>query len=274
MQSVAYLGPEGTFSHLVAKKRFGASAKLIPCSEIHEVFEYVKGGRGRVGIVPVENSSGGTIYETIDGLVENAGKISIREGLALNVKLALLGHRGHRIRELYSHFAPLHHCQAWIRKNLPGVKKHKIASTAKAAAHAAENPSFAALGTRDAARRYGLDVLQFPIETSAPNITEFLLIGPKAAPAARSAKTSLLVMLENRPGSLFDFLAAFKESNVDLTRLLSRPIIGQPKSYLFVVDLDGIPAQPAIRAALHQAQRAATRLVQLGVYPVRKMYAS
>lgn len=274
MQSIAYLGPEGTFSHLVAKKRFGASAKLVACPEIHDVFEYVKGGRERLGIVPVENSSGGTIYETIDGLVENAGRLVIREGLSLNVKLALLGHRGAQIRELYSHFAPLHHCQAWIRKNLPGVKKHKTASTAKAAAQAAENPAFAALGTRDAAHRYGLDVLQFPIETSAPNITEFLVIGPKANPAPRSTKTSLLVMLENRPGSLFDFLATFKESNVDLTRLLSRPIIGQPKSYLFVVDLDGTPANPAIRAALCNAKRAASHLAQLGIYPARKMYVS
>lgn len=274
MQSVGYLGPEGTFSHQVARKRFGSTAKLVPCDGIYEIFEFVKGGRNRLGVVPVENSSGGTIYETIDCLVENADHLHIREELSLNVKLALLGHRGAKLQNLYSHFVPLQHCQAWIRQNLPGVKTHEIASTAKAAERATEHPTSAALGTRDAARRYGLDILHFPVETSIPNITEFLLIGPSAKPASRSSKTSLLVMLENRPGTLFDFLAAFKNNDVNLTRLLSRPIIGQPKAYLFVVDLQGIPTQPAVKAALQAAQRAAARLVRLGVYPVRKMYAS
>lgn len=274
MQSVGYLGPEGTFSHQVAKKRFGAKTRFVPCSGIHEIFEFIKAGRGRLGVVPVENSSGGTIYETIDGLVENAGRLHILESLSLNVRLALLGHRSENVRELYSHFVPLQHCQTWIRKNLPGIKTHRTASTAAAAERAAEHPSFAALATRDAARRYGLDILQFPVETSLPNITDFLLIGPAQKPAPQSTKTSLLVMLENRPGSLFDFLAAFKDANIDLTRLLSRPIIGQPQSYLFVVDIKGTPAQPAIRTALRTAHKAASRLIQLGVYPVRKTYAS
>lgn len=274
MRSVGYLGPEGTFSHLVARKHFGATARLVPCPAIYDVFAHVLGGPGRLGVVPIENSSGGTIYETIDGLVEHAGRLHIREELSLNVKLALLGHKRQRVTDVYSHFVPLKHCSAWLRKRLPGVTAHPIASTAKAAELAAATPTAAALGTRDAARRYNLDILQFPVETDAPNITEFLVIGTSDRPEPRSTKTSLLVMLENRPGSLFDFLSAFKNSDVNLTRLLSRPIIGQPKSYLFVVDLQGTPAQPSVKAALHAAQRAAAKLVRLGVYPVRKMYAS
>ena len=274
MKSVAYLGPEGTFSHLVARKRFGARARLVPCAGIHDIFAYVKAGANRLGVVPIENSSGGTIFESIDGLVENAGRLHIREELSLNVKLALLGHRGHPVEDLYSHFVPLQHCGPWIRKHLPGVKTHAISSTAKAAELAATTTSAAAFGTRDAARRYGLDVLKFPVETDAPNITEFLVIGAADKPAPRSTKTSLMVMLENRPGSLFNFLAAFKNSGVNLTRLLSRPIIGQPKNYLFVVDVQGAPTRPAVQTALRAAQAAAAKLVRLGVYPVRKMYAS
>ncbi len=274
MQSVAYLGPEGTFSHLIARKRFGSNAKLVPCAGIFELFQFARSKRDHLAIVPVENSSGGTIYETIDQLVENANRLHIQEELSLNVKLALLGHRGTIAREIYSHFVPLHHAQTWLRQNHPGLKVHKVASTALAAERAAQNPHALALGTRDAAKRYGLDILHFPVETRVPNITQFLLIGSAEAPAARSSKTSLLVMLDNRPGSLFDFLGAFKDSDVNLTRLLSRPIIGQPKAYLFVVDIQGTPTQPAIQKALRRAKAAATKMISLGVYPVRKMYSS
>jgi prephenate dehydratase len=274
MQAVGYLGPEGTFSHLVARKRFGRSATLIPCEGIYDVFEFIKTGKDRIGVVPVENSSGGTIFETIDCMVENAGRLHIREELSLNVKLALLGRRGARVRHLYSHYVPLQHCKSWIRRALPGVRTHETRSTAMAAERAAAEPESAALATRDAARRYGLDVLTFPIETDVPNITEFLVIGASAKPAARSVKTSLLVILENRPGSLFDFLAAFKQEGVNLTRLISRPIIGQPKSYLFVVDIQGTPERPTVHRALAAAQCAATKLIRLGIYPVRRMYAS
>lgn len=272
--SVAYLGPEGTFSHLVARKHFGSTALLVPQASVYDVFAYVRGGANRTGLVPIENSSGGTIYETIDGLVEHAGKVVIGEELSLNVRLALLGRRGETIRALYSHFVPLQHVQPWVRQHLPGVRLHRTASTARAAEAAAAEAGAAALGTRDAGRRYGLEVLQFPVHSEVPNITEFITITRGGTPASRSTKTSLLVTLENRPGSLLDFLQAFKDSGVNLTRLLSRPIIGQPKSYLFVVDVQGTPTAPAVKAALTQARRAAASLTVLGVYPVRKMYAS
>lgn len=272
--TVAYLGPEGTFSHLVALKHFGRTANLVPQASVYDVFAYVQAGPRRLGLVPIENSSGGTIYETIDGLVEQAGRVGIREELSLNVRLALLGHRGKSIRNLYSHFVPLQHVQPWVRRHLPGVRQHRVSSTSKAAELAAQDPESAALGTREAARRYGLQVLQFPVHSEVPNITEFIVVGREAKAAPRSTKTTLLVTLENRPGSLLDFLQAFKDSNVNLTRLLSRPIIGQPKSYLFVVDLQGTPTAPAVKAALQQARRAARSLTVLGVYPVRRMYAS
>ncbi len=273
-REVAYLGPEGTFSHLVARKRFGASARLIPCAGIYEVFEFVKARPGRLGIAPIENSSGGTLYETIDCLVAGAGSVVVREELSLNVRLALIGRRGEPITNLYSHFVPLQHAGLWIRAQLPGVRTHEVPSTAQAAARAAAETGAAAIAPRDAARRHGLDVLQFPVHSDVPNITDFVLIGSQTKPEPASRKTTLLVTLENRPGSLLDFLQAFKDDGVNLTRLLSRPIIGKPKSYLFVVDLQGTPAQPAVQRALKKARAAADQLTPLGVYPVRTAYAS
>lgn len=271
---VAYLGPEGTFSHLVARKRFGAAARLHACDGIYEVFEHVAKGYGRLGIVPIENSSGGTISETVDCLIAAAGKTHLREELSLNVRLALLGRRGAPIRNLYSHFVPIQHSAAWIRAHLKGVQKHEKPSTARAAEAAAADPAGAALAPRGNAKKLGLDVLAYPVHSDVPNITEFAVIGRDAAPQPRSSKTSLLVKLENRPGSLFDFLLAFKESGVNLTRLISRPILGQPKSYQFIVDLQGTPDARAVKSALAKARGSADRLTILGVYPVRKMYAS
>ncbi|HMP73649.1 MAG TPA: prephenate dehydratase domain-containing protein [Kiritimatiellia bacterium] len=271
---IAYLGPEGTFSQLMAIKRFGKSAEAIPLPGIYEVFEFVRAHRGALGIVPIENSSGGTIYETIDCLVETKRPLHIHEELSLNVRLALLGHKGQKIHTLYSHFAPMQHCDAWIRANLPGVEKREIASTAKAAEMASLNPHAASLGMRQAAKRYRLDVLQFPVQSDVPNVTQFVLIGPRQPALQKSSKISLIVTLHNRPGSLCEFLEIFRDHKVNLTRLLSRPLIGKPKSYIFFIDIEGHPNHPPVATALDRAAKTAESMRQIGAYPVRRPYLS
>lgn len=273
-KEIAYLGPAGTFSHLMARKRFGARATLTPLPGIYEVFEYVRSRPGCVGIVPIENSSGGTIYETIDCLVEARKPLHILEELSLNVRLALLGHQGKKIQALYSHFAPMQHCDAWIRKHLPQVARKETGSTALAAEIASREPHAAALGMKQAAAKYGLDVLEFPVYADVPNVTQFVTIGKKAPPEPGSAKTSLLVTLHNRPGSLCEYLEVFRDHEVDLSRLLSRPMIGKPKSYIFFIDLAGVPGQPRVAKALAKARRIAESMRVIGVYPVRRAYVS
>ncbi|MCP5487940.1 MAG: prephenate dehydratase [Verrucomicrobia bacterium] len=271
---VAYLGPVGTFSHLMARKRFGSKVTLTPLPGIYEVFAYVRKQSGCVGIVPIENSSGGTIYETIDCLVEARKPLFIREELSLHVQLALLGHRGKKIHSLHSHFVPMQHCDQWIRRNLPHVVRKEAGSTALAADIAARDPHAAALGMKQAARQYGLDILEFPVSADVPNVTQFVTIGKKAPPAPGSSKTSLLVTLHNRPGSLCEYLEVFRDHAVDLTRLLSRPLIGKPNSYIFFIDVKGVPEKPEVGKALAQAKRIAESMRIIGVYPVRSAYRS
>lgn len=274
MRQVAFLGPEGTFSHLVAKKRFGRTARLLPRTSVFDVFDFVRTGPHRLGIVPIENSSGGTIYETVDCLIDEANHISILEDLSLNVRLALMGRRGEAISTVYSHFVPMRHCDPWLREHFPQARRVPVASTARAAEMAAAEPRAAALGTRDAARKNGLEILQFPVHSSVPNITQFFCIGRRAKALPRSTRTTIVVTLPNKPGSLCDFLECFRRADVNLTRLLSRPIVGQPKAYLFLVDLAGTPATPCVKQALRSAGSLADSLRVLGVYPVRAMYAS
>jgi len=271
----AYLGPEGTFSHLVARKRFGRTAELLPRSSVFDVFEFVRGGKNRLGIVPIENSSGGTIYETVDCLVDEGSGVAILEDLSLNVRLALMGRRGDPVSTIYSHFVPMRHCEPWLRKNYPKARRIPVSSTAKAAELAAVERGAAAIGTRDAARRNRLEVLEFPVHSAVPNITQFYLIGRATRSARRvGTLTTIVVTLPNKPGGLCDFLQCFKQAGVNLTRLLSRPIIGRHKAYLFFVDIAGAPAQPPVRMALKAARTTCESLRIVGVYPVRSMYAS
>jgi len=273
-RTVAYLGPRGTFSELVAHKRFGRKGERVPLPGIYEVFEYVRSHRDAVGIVPIENSSGGTIYETIDCLVEPRRPLVILEELSLQVRLALLGHRGEKIHTLYSHFAPMQHCDAWIRAHLPRVERKETASTAVAAETAANNRHAASLGMREAAKRYGLDILEFPVQPEVPNLTQFVCIGRHGEAPGKADKTSLIVTLHNRPGSLCELLEVFRDHQINMTRLLSRPIVGHPKSYIFFIDIEGTPGASPAREALKTARHFAESLRLAGTYPVRRPYVS
>jgi prephenate dehydratase len=273
--TVAFLGPEGTYSHLVAQKRFGRAARMTPLSTISEVFAYVGRRRNSVGIVPVENSSGGVIHETIDILMANRPSVAITEELSLNVKLALLGRKGRRIRRLYSHLMPLEHCSKWIKRHLPKVEKHVTSSTAIAAREASADPDGAALAGRNLAKQSGLAILQYPVEADVPNLTVFLMIGhkPPALPV-RAAKTTLDARLPNVPGSLCTFLEAFRVTDVNLCRIVSRPIRGSPRQYAFLVDIEGDTSSDRVRLALLLARRKGVALRVVGSYHCRHPYES
>lgn len=271
--SVAFLGPLGTYSHLVAKKRFGAAA-MEPKSGILDVCTYVAKTPGALGVVPIENSSGGTINETVDILLNNRPKVHIVEELALDVKLALLGHKGCPVKRLHSHFVPLEHCAAWIQEHLPGVEKREAPSTSVAAAMATADLYAASLGSRNLARQFGLDILHFPVATETPNITTFVVVAHKREMLPRSAKTTLAIHLENRPGSLYHFLGILHNEGLNLTRLVSRPIRGVHQEYAFLVDLDGAVDAPPVAKALKIAAKQTVSMRVCGSYPCHKSYKS
>ena len=271
---VAYLGPPGTYSHLVAEKRFGSKHKYVPMSTILDVCLYVSRKRGRWGVIPIENSSGGAIHETIDILMANKPRVYITEELSLNVKLALIGRKGRKIRTLYSHFAPLEHCVAWIRKSLPKVRRCVVASTAAAAQRAVAEDDGAALGSRRLAKLYGLDVLHYPVEADIPNITSFLVITGRKIDVMRPVKTTLAVRLSNKPGGLCTFLEILRNEDVNMSRLISRPIRGCPRQYAFLVDVEGGVSLSAVKKALSAARRVTDELRVVGSYPCRQQYKS
>lgn len=282
--AVAYLGPEGTFSHLVALRRYPKNPGL-PCATISEVFHAVRSGEATFGIVPIENSSGGTITETVDLIIEQAPLIRISEELALDVRLALLGKKGAKfpsLKALYSHVMPLRHHRDWILGNLPGVRMVESSSTAEAARKAARSATSAALAAPGAAALYGLSILKFPVRPEAVNVTHFFVIAsspakdavksPVAAKARR--KTAIVAALPQTSGSLHGFLGPFARAGVNLCRIVSRPVPGQPETYVFYLEVEGSADEPKVRKALAGARKLAVRLEIPGSYPTRPRYRS
>lgn len=271
---LACLGPEGSFSHLLTEMRFpGAEVRLM--ASIGEVFDFLRAHPEALGIVPIENSSGGFIVDTVDRLVDERCGLFIQEELTLDVKLALLGRKGAPIKTIHSHAMPFFHSDEWLKANHPEARRMVEASTAKAAEKAAAMPEAAAIGPRQNAERHGLDILHFPIAGEVPNITQFFLLGTTANEASTANnRTALVVELPDRPGSLCRFLTPLSEAEVNMKRLESRPIRGQPNKYRFYIEIEGSPAQGHVAAAVERARADGALIRSVGSYPAGRRFES
>ncbi len=276
---IAHFGPEGSFANLVAQLHFG-ERDFVPCQTVGEVFDFVAMDASHCGIVPVENSTGGIIQETIREIArETPGTVQILEEISLDVKLALLGREGTEISQVYSYFAPLDHCRPWLREHYPQAKLSSVGSTSRAAALASAEEGAAAIGSKRSAELHGLDILQFPIADEVPNVTQFLLIGHQGQGRAGAMgkadfKTSLVVKLANEAGSLCRFLSVFDAGGVNLTRIESSPVAGEPNTYRFFIEIDGGEGQETVRAALEAAREVSISTRSVGSYPATRRYQS
>lgn len=264
---IACLGPDGSFSHLLTEKRFpGVSVKLL--GNVGEIFDFLHAAPDALGVVPIENSSGGFIIDTVDRLVDERCQLHIIEELTLDVKLALLGHPDHEITSIHSHAMPFFHSDEWLRTNHPNAKRVNQPSTAVAAAKAAEDPHAAAIGPRQNAERHALSILHFPIAGEVPNVTQFYVLGHEAnASSIKNNRTALVVELPDRPGSLCRFLTPLSDAGVNMKRLESRPIRGQPNKYKFYIEIEGSPAETKVADALAKARAEAADIRSVGSYP-------
>jgi prephenate dehydratase len=276
MPEVFYLGPEGTFSHILARKKFGARTRLHACSAIEGIFDRVVAEPGTMGLVPIENSSGGTVYDSVDLLIRRAGQVFIHEELALDVRIALLGRDARNIQTIYSHFVQLKHHAEWLKAKYPHARLRAVVSTAVAAQKAAAGRQAAALASPGAAEVYGLEVLETPAVRETVNVTHFFTIGSKSAekPPAGTKKTGLVAALPNICGSLHRFLGPFARNKVSLARIVSRPVPGQPQTYVFFLEIEGGPEDLPVAGALSRAGKLAETMTSLGTYPSGRRYKS
>ncbi len=263
---VAYLGPEHTYSHEAARLRFGASAEFAPESSIAAVFQALENGRAGYGVVPVENSTEGSVSLTLDLLIDTPLKV-IGE-ILLPIRHTLMARADARaFGKIVSHQQSLGQCRNFLAANYPHVELEAVASNALAARRAAEDPAIAAIASANAARAYGLKAIAENIQDSAQNVTRFLVLGREAQPPSGADKTSIVFALPERAGALHGALTLFAAGKINLTMIQSRPQREKPWAYVFFVDLEGHRESPRVRRALKALERQALFLKVLGSYP-------
>jgi chorismate mutase/prephenate dehydratase len=270
---LAYLGPEGTFTQWAAESaarlRFGSFVEYLPCRTIADVFNVTERGQTDYGVVPVENSTEGSVGQTLDLFIDTSLKICSE--ILLPITQHLLG-RGplSAIRRVYSKDQAIAQCRGWLATNLPDAELVETSSTTVAAERAAAEEGAASIGSEDSAAKYGLKVLARAIQDQAHNTTRFLLIGEKIGQPSGRDKTSILFSVRDRVGALHDVLAVFARRGINLTRIESRPSRRQPWEYVFFVDFAGHPEEPNAAAALEEMREACTTIKVLGAFPAEQ----
>ncbi len=266
--TVAYFGPEATFTHQAAISLFGHSASMRAAETIEDVFSLVEKGICRQGVVPVENSYEGSVNRTLDLLYEYKLKISAEIYLRIRHHLLSKAKNIKNIKCLYSHPMPIAQCRAWIRGNLAkAVEIKEVGSTSLAAKLAAEDPESAAVGSRLAGQTYGLTMLQENIEDHPDNVTRFLSIGKTEHEPTGKDKSSLLFFLNHKPGALYNVLGTLAKNNINMTRIESRPMKIRNWEYLFFVDIEGHEKGSDVQATIRELEKTCPFVKRLGSYP-------
>lgn len=266
---VAYLGPPGTFSHMAARNAFGDSAEYVPAVSIASVFEDVATSRSDRGIVPIENSSGGGVTMTFDGLLDH--ELRVERELFLDVSQCLMaqGSTLDGIERVHSHPQGIAQCRHWLQKHLPQASIVAELSTSLGAVHAAEDPAVAAIASELSAELNGLHLIARSIQDEAENQTRFVVLSPPEAPATQPTgqdRTSLAFRTVHECGALRRVLDVFDQHQINLTHIESRPS-GTRWEYVFLVDLEGHQLDPPLAAALKQLPAHCSMVRVFGSYP-------
>ena len=265
--TVAYLGPQGTFSEMALGKQFGMSVEALPGASIDEVFRAAETGAAAYAVVPVENSTDGAIGRTLDLML--ATPLRICAEVVLRVQQNLMAKKASMktIRKVYSHPQSLAQCQGWLSQHLPRAARVPAASNAEGARLAAKEGNAAAIGPELAAERYGLKILARSIEDDAKNRTRFLVLGGHEAGPSGKDRTSLVMTTHNKPGSLLELIASFSAAGVNMTRLESRPARTGQWEYYFYVDIEGHQQDAKVAKALGELKDKAPFVKIFGSYP-------
>jgi chorismate mutase / prephenate dehydratase len=263
---IAYLGPAGSFSHLAATKKFGASVEYEALGHIGAVFEEVERSRVELGLVPIENSIGGGVAETLDALIERDVTVCGEVNLAVHLHLLGCGPVD-EIEVVHSKPEAFAQCSRWLTERGLIRLVQQAPSTSKAAEFARDNPKSAAIGSRLAAEVYGIDVLADSIEDSPNNVTRFLVLSKTPAKPTSDDKTAIYFHAADRPGALVQVLEAFRSRGVNMTFIQSRPARKRGFEYAFFVDMQGSGDSPEIAAALEETNQHCSNLKVLGSFP-------
>ncbi|HXI67577.1 MAG TPA: prephenate dehydratase [Steroidobacteraceae bacterium] len=266
---VAFLGPEGTFTQTAVLNHFGHSVRALPLGSIDEVFHEVEAASADFGVVPIENSTEGTVNNTLDRFLTSPLKICGE--VELRIRQQLLGTMTalSRVVRVCSHPQSLAQCRQWLEEHLPDVEQVPVSSNAEGARRARDEQGSAAIAGETAAEVYGLKVLAAEIEDRVDNTTRFLVLGRKLFAPSGDDRTTLLVSVghTDAPGALYRLLEPLARHRVSLTRIESRPSRRRKWDYVFFMDLEGHANEPHVARALLALKKRASLYRLLGSYP-------
>ena len=266
---IGYLGPEGTFTQAAVLKQFGHSVRALPLATIDEVFHEVEAGMADFGVVPIENSSEGTVNNTLDMFMTSPLKICGE--VEMRIRQHLLGSMDslEKVVRVCAHAQSLAQCRAWLKEYLPDAEHVVASSNAEGARRARDELGTAAIAGDAAAEVYGLEKLVADIEDRPDNTTRFFVIGRKLFPPSGEDKTTLLLSVADTDdaGALHKLLQPMAEAGVNMTRIESRPSRRRKWHYVFFIDVEGHAEDKKLAEALANLERQAQLFRILGSYP-------
>jgi chorismate mutase / prephenate dehydratase len=270
---IAYLGPEATNSHIAAMKKFGASVDYLPMTAIGDIFTALEKGEADYAVIPIENSTEGSVRETLDNFVDSDLKIvaqiytEITYALSSNSPLA-------EIKKVYSKDQALAQCREWLARHLSHAQLIDAPSTARAVQIAKEEPGAAAVASEQAAVHHGVPVIERNIQDQADNSTRFFVLGKKASGPVGGGRdmTSFLISLgdesASHSGALLKMLMPLAARGINLSKIESRPSKKRPWDYYFFIDVTGHYEDANMKSAVEDLKRFCPLVKWLGSYPV------
>ncbi len=269
---IAYLGPEASNTHAAAMKKFGASVDYHAMATIADIFTAVEKGEIDHAVIPIENSTEGSVRETLDSFVESDLKIVAQ--IYTEINHALIGQGPlEQVTKVYSKDQALAQCRHWLQRHLPHVQLIETSSTSRAVQIAKDEPGSAAVAGELAAQHYGVPVLVKNIQDKADNTTRFFVLGRRASGPVGGGKdiTSFLISLgdeaASHSGALLKMLMPLAERGINLSKIESRPSKKRPWDYYFFIDVTGHYEHDNMKAALAELRQFCPMVKWLGSYP-------
>ncbi len=278
---IGYLGPQGSNSHVAAVRQFGTSVEYEDLREIAGVFTEVRRGHVNYGLVPIENTTGGGIAETLGAFLDNARHLNVYAEVQIAIHHALLSNcKPSEIKRIHSKPEVFSQCRTWLATQFPTAELIAAPSSSRAAQIAAEEhataksigsqPNSAAIGTTLAGQLYGLKVVFPRIEDNPDNITRFFVISRQKAKRSGDDKTSIMFNTADKPGALVEVLKVFDSAGINLSHIDKRPSGRENWQYTFFIDAQGHRDDPTMTQAILEAETHCQELIVLGSYPRSK----
>ncbi len=265
--TVSYLGPAGSFTHAGARELFGLDARYTDTTTIEAVFDAVRRADTAFGVVPIENSTEGSVTSAMDSLIE--GGVFIRREIVLDIDHCFMSIAGtlDEVERVYSHPQALAQCRLWLAKTLPGARLVPTSSTSAAARDAAGDVRAGAIGSRLAAELNTLPVLYDSVNDIPDNATRFAMLATDDAPRTGNDKTSVVFAVHDGRGALRRVLGVFDDAGINLTRIESRPSRQKAWDYVFLADLDGHREDNNVAFVMRTLATVCPMVRHLGSYP-------